>query len=441
MGPGERVVCPGVVEALLRDLGILPVRGVVAIGAGVSEASFVRIFVAGGALGGSAGAVSGAGGALSADLYNRQLHQSERDWAKKNAHKFADYYKDQTGKTISDEEAYQKLLSAGYAMVDDTTSRSGGSDEKAKQFIGENKTAGLFDATALERATPLLGGNPDGSMTPEQQARTGTKNPTVAAQQLYEETLQTASKPCTDAYACGTKVGQVTAAVQALQQERALYQDDPAKRQQIEGQERQLLSGITSQEWRSAKLAQADASTLMEVLGFVGAPALTADIAGALTRIGANGAKVGGPSVVPKSGALGETGNAVQDLLYGAKPGQGLPGSAGVPISERPTVGELENLTEKHHVEFAVVYQYGAGPNGRGGQYYLYSGTTGAVEVPVGADQMLIYHTHPGGTPFASQADMDLLDLLKAFGSPQRSSQIVPVGKPPVRFGPSGRGY
>ena len=77
-----------------------------------------------------------------ADLYNRQLHQSERDWAKKNAHKFADYYAKETGKTISDEEAYQKLLSAGYALVDDTASRTGGSDEKAKQFIGENKTAG-----------------------------------------------------------------------------------------------------------------------------------------------------------------------------------------------------------------------------------------------------------------------------------------------------------
>ena len=102
------------------------------------------------------------------------MHQSERDWAKKNAHKFADYYKDQTGKTISDEEEYQKLLSAGYAMVDDTASRPGGSDEKAKQFIGDNKTAGLFDATPAERANPLLGGNADGSVTPEQQAHTGT---------------------------------------------------------------------------------------------------------------------------------------------------------------------------------------------------------------------------------------------------------------------------
>jgi filamentous hemagglutinin len=103
-------------------------------------------------------------------------------------------------------------------------------------------------------------------------------------------------------------VDQVTAAVQALQQERALYQDDPAKRQQIEGQERQLLSGITSQEWQSAKLAQADASTLMEVLGFVGAPALTADIAGALTRVGVNGGKLSSGAVGTVDGAGGVVG-------------------------------------------------------------------------------------------------------------------------------------
>ncbi len=143
----------------------------------------------------------------------------------------------------------------------------------------------------------------------------------------------------------------------------------------------------------------------------------------------------------PNRALLGETGNTVHDLLYGAKVGEGLPGSAGVSISARPTPVELENLTQKHGVEFAVTYKYGPGPNGAGGQYYLYSGTNGAVEVPLAADQMLIYHTHPGGPPFASRADMDLLDFLKAIGSPQRSSQIVPVGKPVVRFGPNGWGY
>ena len=267
------------------------------------------------------------------------MHQSERDWAKKNAHKFADYYAKETGKTISDEEAYQKLLSAGYAMVDDTTSRTGGSDEKAKQFIGENKTAGLFDATPYERSQPLLGGNPDGSPTPEQQARTGTKNPTGVAQKLYGETLAASQKPCTDPYACGTKVDQVTAAVEALQQERALYQDDPAKRQQIEAQERQLLGGITSKEWQSAKLAQADVSTLTEVLAFVGAPVLAADITGALTRIGANGVKSGGVSVAANSGTLAGTGSAVAGTA--AAVGKLIGSTDSLTSAERSFIGEM----------------------------------------------------------------------------------------------------
>jgi hypothetical protein len=112
-----------------------------------------------------------------------------------------------------------------------------------------------------------------------------------------------------------------------------------------------------------------------------------------------------------------------------------------VTIPGRPTALELENLTAKHNVEFAVTYKYGPGRNGGGGQYSLYSGTRSSVQVPVTADEMLIYHSHPGGTPYASSADMRLLDLLKSVGSPQRSSQIVPVGKPVVRFGPQGRGY
>jgi hypothetical protein len=141
-----------------------------------------------------------------------------------------------------------------------------------------------------------------------------------------------------------------------------------------------------------------------------------------------------------RTATLGEPG-AVTDLLYGARPGEGLPGSAGVAIPARPTPVELANLSEKHSVEFAATYRYGPGRNGGGGQYYLYSGERAAVEVPISADEMLIYHTHPGGTSFASQADMDVLDLLKLAGSPQRSSQIVPVGKDVVRCGPKGWGY
>ncbi len=63
--------------------------------------------------------------------------------------------------------------------------------------------------------------------------------------------------------------------------------------------------------------------------------------------------------------------NAVEKLLYGGKIGENLPSSKGVAISKRPTVTELENLTAKHNVEFAVSYKLGPGKRGGGGQYYI----------------------------------------------------------------------
>lgn len=45
------------------------------------------------------------------------------------------------------------------------------------------------------------------------------------------------------------------------------------------------------------------------------------------------------------------------------------------------------------------------------------------------ADRMLISHTHPGGTAWASQPDKAVLRHLREIGSPQRSSVVIPVGK------------
>ncbi|TVZ95332.1 putative T7SS-secreted protein [Streptomyces sp. BK340] len=115
-------------------------------------------------------------------------------------------------------------------------------------------------------------------------------------------------------------------------------------------------------------------------------------------------------------------------LLYGARPGEGLPGPAGVEIPRRPTIQELENLTIKHGVEFAVTYKYGPGLNGGGGTYYLNSGTVGAVRIPLEPDSMFIYHTHPGGTPWPSTGDRNVMAALEAIGSPQRTSEVIPVG-------------
>ena len=134
-------------------------------------------------------------------------------------------------------------------------------------------------------------------------------------------------------------------------------------------------------------------------------------------------------------GELAEPGNVIPDLLYGARTGEGLPGSNGVLIPKRPTVPELENLTAKHGVEFATIYERGTNANGGGGQYYLYSGTDRALSIPLDPNLILINHTHPRGSAFASEADYNVLEVLKLLGSPQRSSQIIPVGKAPVRFG------
>lgn len=135
-------------------------------------------------------------------------------------------------------------------------------------------------------------------------------------------------------------------------------------------------------------------------------------------------------AVKPGSGVAAEAGaSAITRLLYGARKGEGLPGSAGVTIDRRPTVTELENLTIKHGVEFAVTYKLGPGLKVAGGQYSLYSGEIASVRVPVSADTILIYHTHPGGTRWPSSADEALLELFESAGSPMRSSVVIPVGR------------
>lgn len=114
---------------------------------------------------------------------------------------------------------------------------------------------------------------------------------------------------------------------------------------------------------------------------------------------------------------------------------QKLPESKGIEIQKRLTQDQMEYLTKKHGVEFAQIYVYGKGKNGGGGKYYLYSGDDHSVKVPVGKNIMLISHTHPKGTSYASEEDLILLSLYKKFGSPQNTSTIYPVGKPAVKFG------
>ncbi|WP_247313531.1 hemagglutinin repeat-containing protein [Ralstonia pseudosolanacearum] len=128
-----------------------------------------------GSVGGGSGAFMGA----TADRYNRQLHPDERKWAKDNAKKFAEFYADKTGKTLSPDQAENMLLANGYRLVDAVASKGPGGDATAVAFIGQNGGR-LFTATTAEYNNPFLYGNKDGSLTPEQRALPGAvANPKV----------------------------------------------------------------------------------------------------------------------------------------------------------------------------------------------------------------------------------------------------------------------
>ncbi len=107
-----------------------------------------------------------------------------------------------------------------------------------------------------------------------------------------------------------------------------------------------------------------------------------------------------------------------------------LPGKQGINIGRnRLSTAQLEALTMEHGVEFSLIYRTGSGINGRGGSYWLYSGTVNSVSVPLGSDVRWIYHTHPGGTAVPSGPDINVLRGLQAVGSPQQSSRIIPIGR------------
>ena len=111
-----------------------------------------------------------------------------------------------------------------------------------------------------------------------------------------------------------------------------------------------------------------------------------------------------------------------------------LPGSKGIQVPKRLSDREMIFLTEEYGVEFAQVYKYGPGKNGRGGKYYVYSGTIDSVRVPIGKDIILINHTHPGGTSYPSPQDQELLINFALAGSPQKTSAIIPIGKSTIKF-------
>ena len=116
-----------------------------------------------------------------------------------------------------------------------------------------------------------------------------------------------------------------------------------------------------------------------------------------------------------------------------------LPGKNGIEITNRLTDKQMMFLTDEYGVEFAQVYKLGSGKNGKGGKYYIYSGTTNSVTVPLSKDIMLINHTHPGGTAYPSRKDMKLMAMYAQLGSPQVTSSIIPSGKKTIKFTSKGK--
>lgn len=93
---------------------------------------------------------------------------------KDNASKFAQFYEDQTGQTITADQAQQMLLASGYRLVDAAASAGPAPDgnQYATAFISQNGGS-MFRAAPTEYNSPFLYGNADHSLSPEQQALPG----------------------------------------------------------------------------------------------------------------------------------------------------------------------------------------------------------------------------------------------------------------------------
>jgi filamentous hemagglutinin len=125
-------------------------------------------------VGGEAGALSG----YNVDRFNRQLHPDERQWISNNLKAFEAFYRRATGQMITDQQASEMLLVAGFQYVDQTAANSSAANILAAQFISQNAGSGLFTATPYDYARFNVGGNSDRSLTPEQTAiLTGSGTP------------------------------------------------------------------------------------------------------------------------------------------------------------------------------------------------------------------------------------------------------------------------
>jgi hypothetical protein len=141
-------------------------------------------------------------------------------------------------------------------------------------------------------------------------------------------------------------------------------------------------------------------------------------------------------------GARSATREAVAETASLAAPGSRVTirGVQATEIAGRMSPGQMAALQAEHGTEFAQIYLTGAGRNGGGGTYYLIQGTASQVDIPLGSNIRLISHTHPAViegsvVPLrASGPDYEVLRRMQQFGSPQRTSQIVPEIGTPFNF-------
>ena len=169
LGASAGVVLNSVLDQASRTEGLDPSEK-------DARANLVASLVAGVAQAMGADSAQAATAAQVETLFNRQLPPDERQWARDNAGKFAQFYKDQTGKGITADQAEQMLLGNGYRLVDAAASKGPGGDATAVAFISQNER--VFHATSEEYTSPFMYGNKDGSLTPEQKALPGsTANP------------------------------------------------------------------------------------------------------------------------------------------------------------------------------------------------------------------------------------------------------------------------
>lgn len=91
----------------------------------------------------------------------------------------------------------------------------------------------------------------------------------------------------------------------------------------------------------------------------------------------------------------------------------------------------LSELTRKYNLEFASVFTMGIN------SHYLWVGTRTSIPLPIMSDnnfEILIKHTHPGGTEAPSIHDINWLKDAIKLNSPQVKSLILPLDKNRLSF-------